>query len=111
MKDGSPLAVYTRDTARGLQDRLGPEVIVDWAMRYGNPSIGSRLAAMVAAGRHRIRVAPPYPHYSEASPATPPDAGVDVLGEQTDPPAIPTPPPSNAQPWQWEAGGKAELGT
>ena len=60
MKDGSPLAVHTRAAAAGLQQRM-PGLIVDWAMRYGNPSIGTRLEAMVAAGCDRILLAPLYP--------------------------------------------------
>jgi ferrochelatase len=56
--DGSPLAAFTRLQAMALQGGFGPDVIVDWAMRYGNPSIADRLAAMKAAGCDRILLAP-----------------------------------------------------
>ncbi|MCH3756165.1 ferrochelatase, partial [Campylobacter coli] len=48
--DGSPLAAITRAQATKLADAFGPNVVVDWAMRYGNPAIGDRLAAMKAQG-------------------------------------------------------------
>ena len=44
--------------------------MVDWAMRYGNPSISSRLEAMQKAGCDRILVVPLYPQYAAATTAT-----------------------------------------
>lgn len=69
MEDGSPLAVYTKAQAAGLQQRL-PNVDVRYAMRYGQPSIGVQLEAMKADGCNRILVAPLYPQYSGATTAT-----------------------------------------
>jgi len=60
-----------------LQAALGDSVQVNWAMRYGNPSIASQLAALKQAGCDRIVFAPLYPHYSGATTAT----AVDALGE------------------------------
>jgi ferrochelatase len=74
MERGSPLAVHTEDTAAGLKGAFGPNVIVDWAMRYGNPALGARLAALKAAGCDRILVAPLYPQYCGATTATVVDA-------------------------------------
>ncbi|MEX6739375.1 ferrochelatase, partial [Pseudomonas aeruginosa] len=66
-EDGSPLAAITRLQAAALKDSFGPGVLVDWAMRYGNPSISDRLTAMKAAGCERILLAPLYPQYCAAT--------------------------------------------
>ena len=76
---GSPLAFNTQDTAAGLQHAWGDAVIVDWAMRYGNPSIADRLGALKAAGCERILIAPLYPQYCAATTATVVDAVGRVL--------------------------------
>jgi len=68
--DGSPLAVNTRDTARGLGRAWGEAVTVDWAMRYGTPAIADRLAALSDSGHDRILIAPLYPQYCAATTAT-----------------------------------------
>lgn len=93
MKEGSPLAVYTREAAEGLRDRLGPQVIVDWAMRYGNPSIPQRLKAMIAAGCDRVLLAPLYPQYCAATTAAAMDAAFGALTAMRSQPAIRTLPP------------------
>lgn len=72
----SPLRVITADQAAALQAAL-PDVRVDFAMRYGNPSIPDRLAALKDAGCTRILVMPLYPQYSAATTAT----VVDKVGE------------------------------
>lgn len=102
MQDGSPLAVYTRATATALQQRL-PDLTVDWAMRYGNPSIASRLEAMVAAGCERILLAPLYPQYCAATTATALDAAYAALGKMRAQPAIRTLTPYYADPAYIEA--------
>ena len=67
----SPLKTITRAQAEKLASALQPlRVTVDWAMRYGNPSIESRLAGLVARGCKRILVMPLYPQYSAATTAT-----------------------------------------
>lgn len=76
--DGSPLATITKSQAEALQARLGDGIMVRWAMRYGNPAIGTVLAEMKAAGCERILVAPLYPQYSGATTAT----VIDELGRQ-----------------------------
>ena len=72
--DGSPLAVITAAQAAGLQAQMGEDVQVCWAMRYGNPSIASQLAALKEAGCDRILFAPLYPQYSSATTASATDA-------------------------------------
>ena len=91
--EGSPLTVITRKQAEAMQAALGPHVLVDWAMRYGNPSIGDRLAAMKAIGCDRILIAPLYPQYSGATTATVFDAVSKALGAMRWQPAIRTLPP------------------
>ncbi|WP_176590116.1 ferrochelatase [Sphingobium sp. EM0848] len=102
MKEGSPLAVHTRATATALQQRL-PELTVDWAMRYGNPSIASRLEAMAAAGCDRILLAPLYPQYCAATTATALDAAYAALGKMRAQPAVRTLAPYFADPAYIEA--------
>ena len=72
-KDESPFKTITRSQAEklaGILQPLGRHVVVDWAMRYASPSIGSRLQALVARGCERILVMPLYPQYSAATTAT-----------------------------------------
>lgn len=90
---GSPLAAITRAQAEGLQARLGEGVLVDWAMRYGNPALGARLQAMKDAGCDRVLMAPLYPQYSGATTATAIDAMSAALAAMRWQPAIRTLPP------------------
>lgn len=91
--DGSPLAAITRAQAGRLQERLGARARVDWAMRYGNPSLSSRLEAMTQAGCERILIAPLYPQYSGATTASVMDKLGEALGTMRAQPAIRTLPP------------------
>ena len=95
--EGSPLAVYTLETAAKLQELTGPEIKVDWAMRYGTPSISDRLNSMIAAGCDRILLAPLYPQYCAATTATALDACYASLAELRAQPAIRTLPPYYAE--------------
>ncbi len=103
MEGGSPLAVHTRDTARKLQELMGADVMVDWAMRYGNPSIATRLKAMIDAGCGRILLAPLYPQYCAATTATALDAAYATLADLRLQPAIRTLPPYYADSFYIEA--------
>jgi ferrochelatase len=84
--DESPLKTITRSTteklaaalAEGGRDPAG-RCLVDWAMRYGKPAIGERLAAMQAAGCDRILIVPLYPQYCAATSATVCDKAFDAL--------------------------------
>jgi ferrochelatase len=72
-KNESPLKTITRSQAEKLSsilEPLGKHVVIDWAMRYGNPSIASRLAALAERGCDRILVVPLYPQYAAATTAT-----------------------------------------
>ncbi|MGY4397987.1 ferrochelatase [Sphingomonas sp. UYAg733] len=97
-EDGSPLAAITRLQSAALQGVFGPDVMVDWAMRYGNPSIPDRLAALKRAGCDRILIAPLYPQYCAATTATANDKAFAALGAMRWQPAIRTLPPYHDDP-------------
>jgi ferrochelatase len=97
-EDGSPLASITRRQASALAARLGDQVLVDYAMRYGNPSIASRLEALKAQGCDRILLAPLYPQYSGATTGSVADKAFEALGAMRWQPAIRTLPPYYDQP-------------
>ncbi len=73
-KGESPLMTITRDQseaiAKEMQSRHGDNVMVDFCMRYGNPSTASKVRQMVDAGCTRILFFPLYPHYAGATSAT-----------------------------------------
>jgi ferrochelatase len=73
MPEGSPLRVHTVQQARDLQawfDARGRRIIVDYAMRYGNPSIAAALTRLRANGAKRVLVMPMYPQYAASTTAT-----------------------------------------
>lgn len=90
---GSPLAAITAAQARALQDRLGERATVDWAMRYGNPSIPKRLQALKDAGCDRILIAPLYPQYSGATTASVSDRVGQAMVQMRWQPALRSLPP------------------
>lgn len=96
--EGSPLAVHTAATAEALRQAMGPDIIIDWAMRYGNPAIDAKLKAMKAAGCERVLLAPLYPQYSGATTATANDAAFAALRSMRWQPAIRTLPPYHDDP-------------
>jgi ferrochelatase len=62
-------------------------------MRYGNPSIASRIQALIEEGCDRLLVFPLYPQYAAATTATANDKVFDVLKTLRDQPALRTVPP------------------
>jgi ferrochelatase len=106
---GSPLAAITAAQAAGLQDRLGEQVTVAYAMRYGRPAIGAQLEAMLAAGCDRIVLAPLYPQYCAATTATAVDAAADALRAMRRQPALRTLPSYHDDP-AYIAALAADLG-
>ena len=96
--EGSPLAAITRAQARALAGRFGDTVLVDYAMRYGEPAIGPTLAAMKEAGCERILVAPLYPQYCAATTATANDSAFAALAGMRWQPALRTLPPYHDDP-------------
>jgi ferrochelatase len=79
-EDGSPLAAITAEQAEQLRGRLGDAAIVIHAMRYGNPSIASRLKSLRDAGCERVLIVPLYPQYSGATNASAADKIGEALG-------------------------------
>ena len=72
-KNESPIKTITRSQAEklaGILQPLGKHVVVDWAMRYANPSIAAALEKLIARGCDRILVMPLYPQYAAATTAT-----------------------------------------
>jgi protoporphyrin/coproporphyrin ferrochelatase len=70
MPEGSPLMVWTAKQAHLMQQAfkaLAPDVVVAYAMRYGQPSIASTLDSLRAQGVDRILILPMYPQYSAAT--------------------------------------------
>ena len=81
-RDESPLKTVTRSQAELLAGRLAarePRVMVDWAMRYGNPSVKSVLERLVAAGCDRLLLMALYPQYAAPTTATAYDKAFDAL--------------------------------
>jgi ferrochelatase len=90
-KDESPFKTITRSQAEKLGsilEPLGKHVIVDWAMRYANPSIASRLEVLTTWGCDRILIMPLYPQYSAATTATVCDEVFRFLQHKRRQPAI-----------------------
>jgi len=91
--EGSPLEAITAAQAAALQARLGEQVQVAWAMRYGQPAVEAELARLKASGCDRILIAPLYPQFSGATTASVMDAvGAGLAGMRWQP-AIRTLPP------------------
>jgi protoporphyrin/coproporphyrin ferrochelatase len=90
----SPLLTITKAQtaaiAKSMADRHGAEVMVDFCMRYGNPSTASKIEAMVQAGCDRILFFPLYPHYAGATSATANDAFFRALMAEKRQPAART---------------------
>jgi protoporphyrin/coproporphyrin ferrochelatase len=93
--DESPLKTFTRAQASALAAlfRGTPEIVVDWAMRYGLPPIRERLEALVRQGCDRILIFPLYPQYSATTTATVYDSGFAALSRMRWQPTIRGVPP------------------
>ena len=92
--DESPLRTITRAQCEKVASALAARsaVVVDWAMRYGNPSIASRIEALVAQGCERLLVFPLYPQYSASTTASVNDKAFDALRAMRYQPAVRTVP-------------------
>jgi protoporphyrin/coproporphyrin ferrochelatase len=99
-KNESPLKTITRAQSEKLAAAIADHehVVVDWAMRYGNPSIASRIAALTAQGCDRLLVVPLYPQYSAATSATVCDEVFRVLAGMRAQPTVRITPPYYVDP-------------
>jgi ferrochelatase len=104
--DESPLRTITRSQAEKLGAALAddnPAVMVDWAMRYGNPPLAERLTVLKESGCDRVLVVPLYPQYSAATTGTVMDKLGEALRDMRWQPAIRTVPPYYEEPAYIEA--------
>jgi protoporphyrin/coproporphyrin ferrochelatase len=105
-KNESPLKTITRSQADKLGAALAPQgkgIVVDWAMRYGSPSLASRLAHLVAQGCERLLVIPLYPQYCAATTATVCDEIFRALARLRHQPSLRVAPPYYDDPIYIEA--------
>ena len=67
----SPLRYYTLNQSKKLKNKINDEnIIIDYAMRYGNPSISSKMSKLQQDGCENIVILPLYPQYAAATTAT-----------------------------------------
>jgi len=100
-RNESPLKTITRSQSDKLEEifeRLDKRVRVDWAMRYGNPSIRSRLEALTDQNCERILLVPLYPQYAAATTATVCDEAFRALTRLRFQPALRVATPYYAEP-------------
>ena len=100
-RNESPLKTITRSQSDKLDemlDKVDKRIRVDWAMRYGNPSIASRLDALVAQNCERILIVPLYPQYAAPTTATVCDEVFRSLGRMRFQPTIRIAAPYFAEP-------------
>ena len=70
-KNISPLLYYTQKQAEKLSNLISKKnLIIDYAMRYGNPSIRSKIATLHEMGCENLIILPLYPQYAAATTAT-----------------------------------------
>lgn len=104
-KDEGPLLTFTRSQSEklaamidGLEAFDGRTVAVDYAMRYGNPSMKSKMEAMADRGCDKILIVPLYPQYAAATTATVNDKAFEALAQMRWQPAVRTAPPWHDDP-------------
>lgn len=104
-KNESPLRTYTRAQGEKLAVALKdhPNVIVEWAMRYGQPSIEEVTDRLLKQGCERIVMFPLYPQYSATTTATVNDKFFEVLMKKRFMPAVRTIPSYEVEPVYIEA--------
>lgn len=92
--DESYLRTYTRNQAEKMAASFAdmPNVVVDWAMRYGQPSIKSKMNELQKAGCEKILLFPLYPQYAAATTATVNDEAFKALLKMRWQPALRTVP-------------------
>src|SRR6267154_1957576 len=104
-KNESPLKTITHAQSEKLARSIAihDHVEVDWAMRYGNPSIRAGIEALMARGCDRLLVVPLYPQYSAATSATVCDEVFRVLAAMRAQPTLRVSPPYFDDPGYIEA--------
>ena len=94
-KDESPLKTITRSQAQKIAKDFEDydDVVIEWGMRYGNPSTKAGIESLQAQGCDRILLFPLYPQYAAATTATACDKAFDALKEMRWQPTIRVVPP------------------
>ncbi|MDX1747669.1 MAG: ferrochelatase, partial [Halobacteriales archaeon] len=80
--EGSPLTIHTEALRDKVQERLGEGYLVEFGMRYKNPSIESALKTLTAAGAERLVVLPLFPQYASASGGSAVAKTYEIAAEQ-----------------------------
>jgi ferrochelatase len=98
-RNESPLKTITRAQAEKLTAMLGDErIVVDWAMRYGNPAVAACIKRLQDKGCDRILLVPLYPQYAAATTATACDHAFRALMALRWQPAVRIAPPYYDEP-------------
>ena len=100
-RNEGPLLTITRSQAEKLANVLAPvsdRIVVDFAMRYGNPATGPAIDKLLQQGCERILLLPMYPQYSVATSATAADKAFQHLMGMERQPAIRVTPPWHDDP-------------
>jgi ferrochelatase len=94
-KDESPLKTITRSQAEKIAKDFSEydDVVIEWGMRYGNPSTKAGIENLQAQGCDRILIFPLYPQYAAATTATACDKAFDALKEMRWQPTVRVVPP------------------
>ncbi|WP_018151733.1 ferrochelatase [Leeia oryzae] len=91
-EEGSPLMVHTVKQAKLLKgllgEKMGQGVMVDFAMRYGHPSVAEKMQNLKANGCDRILVLPLYPQYAASSAGAVMDAVANTVKRMRNPPEL-----------------------
>jgi ferrochelatase len=104
-RNESFLRTYTRNQSDRMAERLRdlPGIVVDWAMRYGQPTIADRIQALKDKGCDRIVLFPLYPQYAAATTATVNDKAFEKLMAMRWQPSLRTVPDYHTDPAYIEA--------
>lgn len=99
-RNEGPLKTITRSQAEKLATalRANAKIVVDWAMRYANPTTESRIRALMEQGCDRILLVPLYPQYAAATTATAADQAFRALMKMRWQPAVRVAPPWHDDP-------------
>jgi len=102
--DKSPLRFFTEEQTKKLSEKLKDQnLIVDFAMRYGNPSIKCKIEKMQKKGCEKLIIFPLYPQYASPTTATVCDEVFRVLMKMRWQPAIQVVPHYESEPLYIEA--------
>ncbi len=105
-RNEGPLLTITREMAEGMAARMGTvsdRLVVDFAMRYGNPATGPAIERLQKAGCERILLVPLYPQYSASTTGTAADQAFRQLMKMEWQPAVRVAPPWHDDPVYVEA--------